>query len=72
MSKYRFELKYQLLINGKEKRRIKQLKNSKTFIDCSQTIDDSYENSEDRNLIKKRKVLIVFDDMIGYMEGNKK
>ena len=32
-----FELNYQLLINGKEKVRIKEIKNSKGFIDYSQT-----------------------------------
>ena len=39
-----FESKYQLLINGREKLAIKKLKNSKVFIDYSQTMDDVYEN----------------------------
>ena len=34
-----FESKYQLLINGKERVGIEILKNPKTFIDYSQTID---------------------------------
>ena len=38
-------------------------KNLQAFIDYSQTIDDVYEQSEDYNLKKKRKALIVFDDM---------
>ena len=38
----------------------------------SQTIDDIYENLEDYNPPKKRKVLIVLDDMIADMEANKK
>ena len=38
----------------------------------SQTIDDIYENLEDYNPTKKRKVLIVLDDMIADMEANKK
>ena len=59
-----FESKYQLLINGKERVGIEILKNPKTFIDYSQTIDDVYENLEDCNPTKKRRVLIVFDDMI--------
>ena len=37
----------------------------------SQTID-IYENLEDYNPTKKRKVLIVLDDMIADMEANKK
>ena len=41
-----FGWKYQLLINGREKVNIVNLKNSKAFIDYSQTID-VYENLED-------------------------
>ena len=59
-----FESKYQLLIYGKERVGIEILKNPKTLIDYSQTIDDVYENLEDCNPTKKRRVLIVFDDMI--------
>ena len=66
-----FESKYQILINQREKVAIKKLKNSKVFIDYSQTMDDVYENLEDFNPTKKRKVLIVFDDMIADMESNK-
>ena len=66
-----FESKYQLLINGREKLGIDNLKNPKAFIDYSQTIDDVYENLEDYNPTKKRRVLIVFDDMIADMESIK-
>ena len=59
-----FESKYQLLINGREKGGIEKLKNPKSFIDYSQTVDDAYENLKDCNPIKKRRVLIVFDNMI--------
>ena len=69
---YPFELKYQLLINGREKVGIENLKNPKAVIDYSQTIDNVYENLEDYNPIKKRRLLIVFDDMIADMESNKK
>ena len=55
-----FESKYQLLING---RGIENLKNPKVWIDHSQTIDDVYEVLEDYNTTKKRKMLIVFDDV---------
>ena len=51
-------------MNGREKVGIKKLKTPMTFIDCSQRIDGSYENLPDYNPTKKRKVLIVFDDMI--------
>ena len=51
---------------------MKKLKNPKAFIDYSQAIVDVYENLENYNPTKKRKVLIVFDDMIADMEDNKK
>ena len=38
----------------------------------SQTIDDVYEHLENYNPSKKRRVLIVFDDMIADMESDKK
>ena len=41
-------------------------------IDYSKTADDVYENLEDYNRTKKKKVLIVFDDMITNMVSNKK
>ena len=50
---------------------IKILKNSKAFIDCSQFID-LHENLEDYNPIRKKRVLIVFANMIADMESNKK
>ena len=67
-----FESKYQLLINRREKVGTRMLKNLKAFIDDSQTIDDVYEHLEDYDPIKKRRVLIVFDDIIADMESNKK
>ena len=63
-----FESKYQLLINGREKIGVKELKNPKPFIDYSQTIDDVYENLEGYNPPKKTKLSIVFDVMITDME----
>ena len=66
------EPKYQLLINGRENVGIKILKSPKAFIDYSQTINDVYEKLEDCNPTKKKRVLIVFDDMIADMECNKK
>ena len=61
-----------MLINGREKVGIENLKNPKAFIDYSQKIDDVHENLEDYNLTKKRRVLIVFDDIIADMESTKK
>ena len=59
-----FECKHQLLFNLREKVGIKKLKNPKALINYSQTIDDVYENLEDYNSTRKRRVLIVCDDMI--------
>ena len=59
-----FKSKYQLLKNEREKVGIKELKISEAFIGYLQTTDDVYEDFEDYNRIKKRRVLIVFDDMI--------
>ena len=60
-----------MLINRTEKAGTKKLKNPKAFTDYSQTTDDVYENLEDYNPTKKRKVLIVFDDMIADKESDK-
>ena len=57
---------------GRKKVEIEILKNPKAFIDYSQRIYDVYENLEDYNPAKKRRVLIEFDDMIADMESNKK
>ena len=54
------ELKHQLLINGREKVEIKKSKNPKTFTDYSQIIDVVYENLEDYNPTKKRRVLSIW------------
>ena len=61
-----------MLINGREKVGTENFKKPKAFIDYSRRIDDLYENLEGYNPTKKRRVLIVFDDMIVDMESNKK
>ena len=52
--------------------RTKKLKYPKTFFDYTQTIDNVYKNLEDYNPTKKRKVLILFDDMIANIKANQK
>ena len=42
------------------------------FIEGSNTMDDVYENVDDYNPSRKRKTLIVFDDMIPDIMSNKK
>ena len=46
------------------KRRNNTFKQFKAFIDCSNTMDDVYENINDYNPNRQRKILIVFDDVI--------
>ena len=66
------EAKYEHLIKNRENAGIKHLNNSKAFIKCSNTMDDIYENINSYNLNRRRKILIVFDDMIADIMTNKK
>ena len=66
------EPKYEYLIKNHENAGIKHLNDSKAFIECSNTMDDVYENIDDYNPSRKRKILIVFDDMIADIMTNKK
>ena len=66
-----YEAKYQLLINKRENARLKHLSNSKAFTEYSNDMDDIYKNIWKLNANKKRKILIVFDDMIADMLSNK-
>ena len=50
---------------------LKKIKDPIAFIDYLQTIDDVYEKFEDYSPTKKRRVLILFDDMIADVETNK-
>ena len=42
----------------------KDIKNPKTFTDCLENVNDVYKIVEEYNPERKRKVLIVFDDII--------
>ena len=66
------ESKYEYLIRNRENAGIKHLNDSKAFIECSNTMDDVYENIDNYNLKRKRKILIAFDDMIADIMTNKK
>ena len=61
-----------MLIQSREKIGIENLKNPKAFVDYSQAIDDVHENWKDYNPTEKRRMLIVFDDIIADIESNKK
>ena len=67
-----YEKKYQYLINKREKVGLDHFKDPKAFMEYSNDMQDAYKNIEDYNPGKKRKILIVFDDMIADMINNKK
>ena len=58
------EPKYEYLIKKREDAGIKQVNNLNAFIECLNTMDDIYENINDYNPSSRRKILIVFDDVI--------
>ena len=67
-----YDAKYQFLINKQESAGLKHFNDSKAFIEYSIDMDDIYKNIEEYNPNKKRKIFIIFDDMIADMLGNKK
>ena len=66
------EPKYEYLIKKRKNVGIKHLNNPNAFIECSNTVDDVYENINDYNSNRKRKILIVFDDMIADIMTNRR
>ena len=58
------EPKYEFLIKKRENAGTKHFGDSNAFIECSNAMDDVYENIDDYNSSRKRKKLIAFDDMI--------
>ena len=66
------EPKYEYLIKNHKNTRIKHLNYPNAFIECSNTMDDVYENIHDYNPNRKIKILIVFDDMIEDINSNEK
>ena len=69
---YLSEPKYEFLTKKRADAGTKHLNDSSTFIECSNTMDHLYENINDYNPNGKRKILIVFDDMIADIMANKK
>ena len=60
------------LINKRESTGLKYFNDSEAFIGCSNDMDDIYKKIEECNPNKKRKILIIFDDMIADMLSNKR
>ena len=59
-----FKAKYQSLINKRKGEGLKYYNDSRAFIESSNNVDDIYKTTEEYNLNKGRKILIVFHDMI--------
>ena len=66
------EPKYEYLFKSRENAVMKHLNDSKAFIKCSNTMNDIYENIDDYNPNRKRKIIIIFDDLILDIMTNKK
>ena len=64
--------KYEYLPKKRENAGIKHLNDPNRLIECSNTMDAVHKNINDYNPMRKRKILIVFDDMIANVKGNKK
>ena len=66
------EPKYQLLINKREKEGINFNNDPNAFTEYSNSMDDILSDIEDYNKKRRRKVLIIFDDMISHVMSKKK
>ena len=66
------EPKYKFLIKKRENTGIKNLNDPNTFIEYSNTMNDVYDNTDGYNSKRKRKILIVFDDISADIMANKR
>ena len=66
------EPKYQFLIEKWENAGIKSYNDPTAFIENSNTMDNVFSNIDNYNPKRKRKMLIVFDDMIADIMTNEK
>ena len=67
-----YEAKYQFLINKRKSVGLEHFDDPKAFMDYSNDMQDIYNNTDEYNIDKEHKLLIVFDDMIADMINNKK
>ena len=66
------EHKYEFLIKKREDAGTKHLNDPEAFIECYNTMDDIYEDIDEHNPSRERKIFIMFDDMIADVMKNKK
>ena len=67
-----YEAKYQYLINKRENVGLNHYDDPKALIEYSNDMQDVNKTIEEYNLAKKRKILIVFDNVIADIISNKK
>ena len=63
---------YQFLFNKRKSIGLKHFNDPKVCIEYSNDMQDVYKNIDEYNPGKKRKILILFDDMIADMINNRK
>ena len=71
-AKHLSEPRHEYLIKNRENAGIKHVNDGNAFIEYSNTMDDVYKNIDDYHRNRRRKILIVFDDMIADFMTNKK
>ena len=71
-AKYLSELRYEFLIKKRKNAGIKHFNDPNVFTECSNTINNVCEDIDDYKSSRKRKILIVFEDMIADIMTNKK
>ena len=69
---YAKDLSQPKLIKKRENVGTDHFNDPNAFIECSNKMDDVYENIDDYNPSKKRKILIVSDNMMADIMSNKK
>ena len=62
-----YDAKYLFLINKRKNTGLKHFNDPKAFTEYSNDMQDVYENIDEYNVDKERKILIVSDDMIADM-----
>ena len=63
---------YEYLIKKRKNAGLKHFNDLNALIECSDILDDVYENIDDYSPSRKRKILMVFDDMVANVKSNKK
>ena len=70
-AKHPYETKYQFLINKRKSAGLKHFNDPKAFIEYSNDMQDVYKNTNEYNINKERKILIVFDDTIAKFNSDR-